>query len=287
MSSSLKVALVTGSNRGIGFGIVERFVKTISSKDLLVYVTSRSKRHGEVALEQLASQGHTNVKFYQLDINNPRSRLELCEYLKSTYPQGISHWVNNAGVHPQKDFDSAQQLHLNCLTNYFSTVKMTQDALPIMANESNLATNAGIVGLWTLKDLSADRYKELMEIKSIDELDAFVKAYMQAAGQGNLKEQGWPTSTYGFSKMALVKAIKILAVGAQDDQRRVIMTVFCPGYVSTRLNGFKGPLSVPEGAITPVLCATTRNNSFHGEFVNNQVPVPWTKDTKEKIVTKI
>ena len=61
-----KVAIVTGSNKGIGLAIVKGLAKTFEGD---VYLTSRNEERGLKAVQQLKDQG-TNVLYHQLDIGN-------------------------------------------------------------------------------------------------------------------------------------------------------------------------------------------------------------------------
>ena len=61
-----KVAIVTGSNKGIGLAIVRGLAKTFDGD---VYLTSRNEERGLQAVQKLNDQG-INVLYHQLDISN-------------------------------------------------------------------------------------------------------------------------------------------------------------------------------------------------------------------------
>ena len=60
-----KVAVVTGSNKGIGFAIVEGLLKQKFPGD--VYLTARDVKRGQDAVKKLNDLG-LHPKFHQLDI---------------------------------------------------------------------------------------------------------------------------------------------------------------------------------------------------------------------------
>ncbi len=62
---SKRVAIVTGGNKGIGFGICQALPAMFEGGD--VYLTARSVERGEEAVKKLAAEGVT-VKFHQLDV---------------------------------------------------------------------------------------------------------------------------------------------------------------------------------------------------------------------------
>ena len=61
-----KVAIVTGSNKGIGLAIVRGLAKTFEGD---VYLTSRNEERGLEAVQKLKNQG-IHVLYHQLDISN-------------------------------------------------------------------------------------------------------------------------------------------------------------------------------------------------------------------------
>uniref|UniRef100_A0A3B4BBT7 Carbonyl reductase 1 n=1 Tax=Periophthalmus magnuspinnatus TaxID=409849 RepID=A0A3B4BBT7_9GOBI len=93
-SSGLRsVAVVTGSNKGIGLSIVRALCKQFEGD---VYVTARDKTRGEEAVKTLASEG-LKSKFHQLDINDINSIIKAAAFFKDTYG-GVDVLVNNAGI---------------------------------------------------------------------------------------------------------------------------------------------------------------------------------------------
>ena len=65
-SRMTKVAIVTGSNKGIGLAIVRGLAKTFEGD---VYLTSRNEERGLEAVQKLENQG-IHVLYHQLDISN-------------------------------------------------------------------------------------------------------------------------------------------------------------------------------------------------------------------------
>jgi NAD(P)-dependent dehydrogenase (short-subunit alcohol dehydrogenase family) len=62
-----QVALVTGSNRGIGFEIA----KQLAMKEIDVILTSRNSANGEAAVRKLAREGVKKVVVpMELDVSN-------------------------------------------------------------------------------------------------------------------------------------------------------------------------------------------------------------------------
>ena len=71
MSNSKKVAIVTGSNRGIGFATVKGLANKFDGD---IYLTSRNEERGLAALSHKVLQSvNPNIKFHQLDIDDIES----------------------------------------------------------------------------------------------------------------------------------------------------------------------------------------------------------------------
>ena len=88
----MPVAIVTGSNKGIGFAIVRALCKKFEGD---VYLTSRDEGRGHAALETLRQEG-LHPKFHVLDIGNEDTIVKLRDFIKEKYG-GIDILVNNAG----------------------------------------------------------------------------------------------------------------------------------------------------------------------------------------------
>jgi len=69
-----RYAVVTGSNKGIGF----ETVKKLASNGVKVVLTARDEKKGHEAIEKLKQFGHFDkVMFHQLDVTDPASRAGL------------------------------------------------------------------------------------------------------------------------------------------------------------------------------------------------------------------
>ena len=105
----MRVAVVTGANRGIGFEIVRGLVRAGLDGDVqpaipsrprfdVVYLTSRNEERGLAAVNQLDNE---RVKFHQLDITDIRSVVTFRDYLVEKYGE-IDVLVQNAAIAGKK-----------------------------------------------------------------------------------------------------------------------------------------------------------------------------------------
>ena len=101
-NSTLKrLILVTGTNKGIGLGIIKELAKNNLNDTLIM--TSRNKELGQKAFENiLASSNETSLSqrlvYHQLDIDNKNSRSGFITYLSNNFKDCIDVLVNNAAI---------------------------------------------------------------------------------------------------------------------------------------------------------------------------------------------
>lgn len=93
-----RIALVTGSNRGIGLGVVEALLE----KDFEVFLTSRREKDGLEAMKRFS--GSPGCHYHQLDVTDPESIRSMVSHVESRFGR-LDILVNNAGIH----YDAWQQ----------------------------------------------------------------------------------------------------------------------------------------------------------------------------------
>lgn len=91
--SARKVALVTGSNKGIGLAVVRALCKQYDGD---VYLMARDVSRGTAAVEGLKGEGLT-PHFRQLDITDLESVRAARDFFKAEYG-GVDVLINNAGI---------------------------------------------------------------------------------------------------------------------------------------------------------------------------------------------
>jgi NAD(P)-dependent dehydrogenase (short-subunit alcohol dehydrogenase family) len=93
-----KTVVITGSTRGIGFGLAEAFLK----QGCAVVISSRTASAVEKALESLKDEGE--VLGQVCDVARFHDVQTLWDVAKAHYGR-VDIWINNAGIaHPMEDF---------------------------------------------------------------------------------------------------------------------------------------------------------------------------------------
>ena len=124
------VALVSGSNRGIG----REVARQLAELGHHVVVTARDPAAAERAAEELADGGRLSVQADQLDVADQVSVDRLGERL-AFEPGRLDMLVNNAGVYGDPTRAASASLddaHLTMETNLFGAWRLTQAMLPLL-----------------------------------------------------------------------------------------------------------------------------------------------------------
>lgn len=148
-----KVAVVTGSNKGIGLAIVRALCKSFAGH---VYLTSRDEGRGRAAVASLEAEGLA-PRYHQLDIDDPTSVERLRDAMRETYG-GVDVLVNNVGI----SFKSAdptpfgEQAAVTVATNYHGSRRACEALLPIVRAGARIVMVSSMGSVMSLRKCSAE-----------------------------------------------------------------------------------------------------------------------------------
>ncbi|KAJ9188362.1 hypothetical protein P3X46_003726 [Hevea brasiliensis] len=286
--STRRCAVVTGANKGLGWGIV----KQLASNGIMVVLTARDEKRGLEAVEKLKGFGLSDhVVFHQLDVTDTASIASLAEFIKTQFGK-LDILVNNAGVGGTTiDYEKLATLSISgteedvqnvwskvliqnyelaeeCLNVNYYGAKRTAEALISLLQLSdsprivNISSTMGMLKYisneWAKGVLSdADRLSE-------DRIDEILSKFLRDFKEDSLETKGWPTflSAYIISKAAMNAHTRILA----KEYPNFSINCICPGSVKTDMTNDKGMFSVEEGAAYPVRLALQPHGGPSGLF---------------------
>lgn len=269
--SGTRVAVVTGSNKGIGFAVVRSLCKQFTGD---VILTARDQTRGREAVAELEKEG-LHPKFHQLDIDDQESINRLRQFLVDTYG-GLDVLVNNAGI-AYKQASTApfiEQAEVTVRTNYWSTLNVCNALLPILRSHARVVNVSSMASKMAIDRCSAELRNQLKACTTISEVNGFMTKFVTDVRNGNHKQLGWPETAYGVSKVgvSLMTPIQQRQLAADSSRPDVVINACCPGYVATDMSSYKGTKTIDEGADTPVYLALLQPNvtSPRGDFVSER-----------------
>ena len=249
MSSNRKTVLITGSNRGIGYGIVEILLEKKSN--LRVILTSRNEDLGKKAYNTLLNKfPYSKDYFYyhQLDITKKDSISNLISWIKATFGK-IDYLVNNAGYGPRST-RSDIEIHMTCLEiNVFGTINFTEEMIrnKMINKKGKIILVGSLAGC--IYFLSSNKLKNAFKnAKTTQDLLNLAQSYKNSFLKGIEQQEGWCSKSYYVSKMIINSYPRILSYRKEIQENDISVYSIHPGWVNTEMGGRGAPLNYKQGA---------------------------------------
>lgn len=219
-----KIAVITGSHKGLGFEIALRLSR---QPGLRVVVTARSLKNVNEAREKLNSL-QVNADVQQLDVTNDESVKSFAEWIEATYGR-VDILVNNAGVNPYHSVEEASvltakaQVLLDTInTNAAGMLRISQALIPMMKRHN---------------------YGRVVNVSTeMSSLNLMLGDYYPVA------------PSYRASKVVMNALALLIAKELKGTD--ILVNSYSPGWMRTDIGGPDAPFTVEEGAETAVYLAT-------------------------------
>jgi carbonyl reductase 1/carbonyl reductase 3 len=268
-----KIILITGSNKGIGYGIIDALLKKKSN--LRIILTSRNEILG-IQSYNLLSQKYSFAKndffYHQLDIANHKSITDLISWIKKEFGK-IDYLVNNAGLGTH-GVTTDLNLHKAVINiNAFGTINFTEEMLKNgMINKSGkiilLGSMMGNLGFLKSQELkskfkNAKTYQELLNLA-----ESFIKSYEN----NSVEKDGWCKNSYRVSKMVVNSYARVLSYRDEIEKNDISVFAAHPGWVKTDMTGPEAPLTIKEGAVNEVFLIELPdgiNRKYQGKYFDS------------------
>lgn len=132
----MKNIVITGSSRGIGYGLADAFL----SRGCRVMISGRSQQSIDRAVKSLSTKyGHERVEGYRCDVSNSEQVQGLWDATLQAW-ECVDVWINNAGInHPMKALWelSAKTLQTVISTNLLGLAYCSQVAIKGMLKQGH------------------------------------------------------------------------------------------------------------------------------------------------------
>ena len=244
-NADVKVALVTGANKGIGFDIARQ----LGERGIFVYVGARNKDRGEKAAAMLTGEG-LKVKPLVLDVTDPAS-IAAAVYVVEQEQGKLDVLVNNAGIADGSDWSRKPSetpladVRTVFDTNFFGVIAMMQAFVPLLRKSAagRIVNLSSTLGSLTIHSDPNGAFK-----------DYLLLSY-------NASKTALNAATVQFANELKSTSIKVNSV--------------CPGYVATDLNNHSGSRTTEQGAKIAVNMATIGPDGPTGGYFNDDGAIPW------------
>jgi NAD(P)-dependent dehydrogenase (short-subunit alcohol dehydrogenase family) len=242
----IKIALVTGANKGIGF----QTAKQLAQHNIKVLLGARDEVSGKEAESSLRKES-LDVTFVKLDVSDTADIVSVKNYIEEQFSH-LDILINNAGVFLDGEWYgnntatvSSQVLRDTFNINYFGAVELTQALLPLI------------------------RKSESGRIVNISSISGSFGVH--------LDESHWlyPLKPYAYSasKTALNQFTVFLANALKDTSIKV--NAVNPGWVKTSIGSDEAPMTPEEGAKSGVDMALLDAHGPSGTFSQTGDELPW------------
>ena len=238
MSTSRKVALVTGANRGIG----QEVAKSLAKKGMAVAVACRDLEKGKAVVQEITKAGGEAFAV-RLDVSDAATIPTACQEVLGKWGR-IDVVVNNAGVfldshNNSSVFKASTETVLKTFkTNTLGPMLLMQTVLPHMIERGT---------------------GRVINVSS---------------GMGQLSEMDAGYPGYRLSKTSLNALTRIFAAETKE-KPGIMVNSICPGWVKTDMGGPNAQRSLEQGADTIVWLATDETVKATGQFFRDRKPMAW------------
>ena len=230
-----RIALVTGSNRGIGL----EAARQLARRGFHAVIASRSEGKGRPVAEGIQAGGG-RATLLPLDVSNSES-IRAAVRRFGVIADRLDVLINNAGVYPDEGLTvltlPRDRLAQTFQTNTFGPLEVTQAFLPYLRKS------------------------------------AAARVVNVSSGYGQLGGLSPDVPSYCLSKLALNGLTVLQAEALRADH--VAVNAMCPGWVRTDMGGPSATLSVEEGAETAVWLADEAPHELTGKFFRDRREIPW------------
>ncbi|WP_033236877.1 SDR family oxidoreductase [Rhodococcus globerulus] len=237
--NTTKTALVTGSNKGIGYAVAHE----LGTQGFRIALGARDDARRTDAVARLRNDG-IEAFGVALDVTSDASVAAAAATIEREAGR-LDVLINNAGIGGRTD-DGAQDpttMDLDVLqhvleTNVFGAIRVTNAVLPLLRQSDsprivNVSSNMGSLALQTGPQMAAYAPSKTL-------LNSITAQYARALSNTN-----------------------------------VVINACCPGYVATDFTGHNSGRSPEQGAAIAVALATLPDNGPRGGFFDDAGPIPW------------
>jgi NAD(P)-dependent dehydrogenase (short-subunit alcohol dehydrogenase family) len=230
----MTIALVTGSQKGLGLAIATRLGQ---EKGMKVVLSGRDSSKLEESRKRLSAQG-IETGAVELDVTSVSSIKSAIEQIEKQYGR-LDVLVNNAGINPSHGTSESSYLTVNpntfnetIQTNATAVLSMIQAVVPLMQKNG---------------------YGRIVNVST------------EMASLNSIPSDYYPAAiSYRVSKIALNGIVALVSKELRGSD--ILINAYSPGWLKTDMGGPDAPFTTEEGAETALYLATLPEGGPNGRF---------------------
>lgn len=139
----MKTAIITGANKGIGFGLA----KHLGLSGWQIIIGARQQTRAEEAINKLTSLGIKVLGWVNIELSNSTNLANAAQEISEKYPD-LTLLVNNAGIPGDMSVDSLhtemQDIKRTVDVNFIGTFYLTQLLMPLLTKNKGRIVNVTV-----------------------------------------------------------------------------------------------------------------------------------------------
>ncbi|MBQ6747495.1 MAG: SDR family NAD(P)-dependent oxidoreductase [Bacteroidaceae bacterium] len=136
----MKAALITGANKGIGFGLA----KHLGLSGWQIIIGARNQHRAEKAIDELTSLGIKVLGWVSIELSDQAGLAQAAKEISEKYPE-LTLLVNNAGIPGDMSVDGLhtqmKDIHQTIDVNFIGTFYFTQQMIPLLTKNNGRIVN--------------------------------------------------------------------------------------------------------------------------------------------------
>ncbi|CAD8094347.1 unnamed protein product [Paramecium sonneborni] len=265
---AIKTVVITGANKGIGFGILENLIQKQAYRVIMACRSIELAQKSRTQLIEKYNLSQDRIDTIELDISNSDSIDKFIKEFTTRFHQADI-LINNAAVAVKSDDFNLEIVQFTFKPNFYGTIELTEKFLPLLTQNGKVITVGSSAG--KTKYLKSDDLIKRFKDPNITREDVFKLAeeFQKHVSDNTYEKNGWPSWGYGISKLLINTYVRTLAQNAEVKNKNLQVYTCCPGWVKTDMAGDEAELTIDQGALTPVYLVELPhevNPDYQGQF---------------------
>ena len=275
----LKVALIIGSNRGIGRALAETLAADWGPGGM-VYVTARRKEDALGTKAEIERATGLTLGAFVFDLSNPSDAERVSEELRQRHGY-VDVVVQNGAYLPRAGQGALDDARPMIQANSHGTLRVLEALTPLVRQNGRVVIVASAMGI--LENLP-EHLRPLFNarMRSPQQINEAIDGYVEAVESGKAHDLGWPDWVNIPSKVAQVALTRSFAREVRELGKLpegVTINAACPGVTLTdATRDFMGTVFQEADAQSPeeaadglmqLLVANEYRAQPHGELIQH------------------